>query len=783
VPFVSLSQLQPPRPGAAPGTPPAAPPALVELRVDGMHCAACVSRVEQALGGVPGVSSAVVNLATERAQVRLAPGVPLERLTAALAAAGYGGRVASSPVADDEERRERAAALASLRRRFTVAAALAVPVVALGMFGMLPPLSRVPETVQNWVALVFATPIQFWAGWSFVRGAWGGVRRRVADMDLLIGLGTLTAWTYSAAATLAPAAFHRVGVHPHAYFDTSAMIVVLILLGRLLEARARAGASQALRRLLDLRPRIAHRVEGDDTRDVPLDDVRPGDLLVVKPGEAVPVDGVVLDGRSTVDRSMLTGEPLPVEAGPGERVVGATVNQHGSFRMRAERVGSDSTLMRIVRLVQEAQATKAGVSRLADRIAAVFVPVVVSIAVIAFVLWFDLGPAPALAHALMAGVAVLIIACPCALGLATPTALMVGTGRGAELGVLLRGADALERAERLDVVVFDKTGTLTRGRPSLTDLVPAAGVDEARLLAVAAAVESRSEHPLAAAVAAAAAARGVSVTEPDDVAAVPGRGLVGVLGGRVVLLGSPAHLEENGAPLAAEPALAAAVERLEAAGRTVVGVAEDGRALGVLAVSDTLKPGARETVERLGREGLEVWMITGDQARTAHAVAREAGIAPERVLAQVLPADKSDAVARLQAAGRRVAMVGDGINDAPALARADLGIAMGGGTDIAMEASGMTLVRGDLAAVPLAIALARRTMRVIRQNLFWAFAYNTLGIPVAAGLLYVFLRPGGPIGPVLGWEGTLHPMLASVAMAFSSVSVVTSSLRLKGFGR
>ncbi len=771
--FIPLESLDPATPGAP------ARGDRAHLVIAGMHCASCVSRVEQALAAVPGVGEASVNLATGRAQVSLERAVPAEALVAAVQDAGYGARAVSSPVADDAELAERRAELAALQRRFTVAAVLTLPVVLLGNLGMLPAIERaIPMPIQNWIQLVLATPVQLWAGWPFVRGAWHGIRRRSADMNLLIGLGTLTAYLYSVVVTAIPDVFRAAGVEPHAYFDTAAVIVALILLGRLLEARAKAGASQAMRKLMDLRPRVAHRVADGATLDVALDRVVPGDVLLVRPGERVPVDGVVIDGRSSLDRSMLTGESIPVEAGPGDAVTGGTVNQTGAFRMRAERVGADSMLLQIVRLVQQAQGSKAEVAKLADRVAAVFVPVVISIALAAFVLWFDLGPEPALLRALLAAVAVLIIACPCALGLATPTALMAGTGRGAELGVLLRGADALEAAEKIGAVVFDKTGTLTRGRPEVTDLEPAPGVSPERLLAVAAAIEQRSEHPLAAAVVRAARARGLALAEPDDFAAVPGRGVVAVLEGRAVVLGSPALLAEQGVALGAlDPARA----RLEEAGRTVVAVAAGGELLGLVAVADTLKPDAASAVETLSRMGLEAWMITGDNARTAHAVAREAGIARERVLAEVLPAQKSEAIRELQSRGVRVAMVGDGINDAPALAQADLGIAMGGGTDIAMETGHMTLVRGDLAAVPIAIRLARRTMQVIRQNLFWAFVYNTLGIPVAAGLLFVFLRDGGPVGPVLGWQGTLHPMLASLAMALSSVSVVTSSLRLRGF--
>jgi P-type Cu+ transporter len=763
----------------SPDAPPVGPAAgAVDLQISGMHCASCVARVEQALAAVPGVRAASVNLATERASVALAGPVTAERLAEAVRRAGYGARALSGPGADADAERERETERRSLTRRFAVAAALSVPVILLGHFGALPGLRAVPMSARNWIQLLFAAPIQLWAGWPFVRGSWVALRRRTADMNLLVGVGTLTAYLTSLVATVVPPAVRGAGREAHVYYDTAAVIVTLVLLGRLLESRARARTSRAMRRLLDLRPRTARRVAGNDVEEVPLDRVEPGDVLLVRPGEKVPVDGVVLDGRSSVDASLLTGESLPTEVGPGDRVSGATLNQSGSFRMRAVRVGADSMLMQIVRLVQQAQASKAEVARLADRVAGVFVPVVLSIALAAFVLWFDFGPEPRAAGALLKLVAVLIIACPCALGLATPTALIVGTGRGAELGVLIRGADALESADGIRAVVFDKTGTLTRGQPALTDVRPAAGVGEDRLLAVAASVEQRSEHPLAGAVVRGARERGIALVEPEDFSAVSGQGVVALLSGRAVVVGSAALLAGQGVGLAElEPERA----RLEDEGRTVFTVAENGVALGLLAVADTLKPGAREVVATLERAGLDVWMITGDNTRTARAIAAQAGIAPERVLARVLPGEKSAKVAALQAAGTRVAMVGDGINDAPALAQADLGIAMGGGTDIAMEASGITLVRGDLAGVPVALRLARRTMQVIRQNLFWAFVYNTLGIPVAAGALYLLLREGGPVGPLFGWQGTLHPMFASLAMALSSVSVVTSSLRLRGF--
>ncbi len=757
--------------------PPAAEAEPVQLRIKGMHCASCVSRVEGALAGVPGVSAAVVNLASERASVRGDRRVSVAALEDAVRRAGYEAVLAPPGASGDAERREREAELAALRARLAVAAALTGPIVVLGHFGMLPAIeSRLPMAAQNAIQLALAIPVQFWAGWTFVRGAWLAVRRGVPDMNLLVGLGTLAAFGVSAAGTLAPGALARLGLPPHVYFDTAAVIVTLILLGRLLEARARSGVSRAIRRLMDLRPQVAHRVAGDATLDVPLDAVEPGDALRVLPGEKVPVDGTVLEGRSSVDASLLTGEPLPVEVGPGDAVTGATVNQRGSFLMRAERVGSESRLMQIVRLVERAQASKARVSRLADRIAAVFVPVVIGVAFAAAAAWFFAGPEPRAAHALMTAVAVLIIACPCALGLATPMALIAGTGRGAELGVLIRGAEALEAAERVDAVVFDKTGTLTRGRPEVTDVVAAPGRDERRVLEVAAAVERRSEHPLAGAIVAAAEARSLAIPEPDDVTAEPGRGVIGVLAGQVALVGRPGLLEDYGvseAPLAAERA------RLEAEGRTVAGVAFGGELLGLVAVSDTLKPGAPEAVAALAADGLQVWLLTGDQPRTAAAVAAAAGIPAERVIAGVMPEGKRDTIAELQGRGLRVAMVGDGLNDGPALAQSDLGVAMGGGADLAKETAHLTLVRGDLSGVVAAIRLARRTMRVIRQNLFWAFAYNVVGIPLAAGVLYFALRPGGPVGPVGGWDGTLHPMVASLAMAFSSLSVVTNSLRLR----
>ena len=774
----------------------------LQLSIKGMHCASCVSRVEGAIAGVEGVVEANVNLATERATVRVTKPVEVERLAAAVRDAGYEARAVAGVGDDDEERRERRLELERLERRFWAAAGLSVPVMVFGMFGMFPPLDVVPMRVQNWIQLVFATPVQWWAGWAFVSGVGLAVRRRIADMNLLVGLGTLTAYLFSLAVTLAPDALARAGIAPHTYFDTAVVIVTLILLGRLLESRARAGTSRAMRRLLELRPTIAHRVAvararanpvaggGPDVavlsigglsealEDVALDAVHAGDVLEVRPGEKVPVDGVMLSGRSSIDASLLTGESMPVDVGPGDRVHGGTLNQTGAFRMRAERVGAESMVMQIVRHVQQAQGTKAAIARLADRVAAVFVPIVIGVALAAFAAWMAFGPEPRLGPALQALVAVLIIACPCSLGLATPTALIAGTGRGAELGVLLRGADALEAAEHIDTVVFDKTGTLTRGKAEVTDIVAANAADDEAVMVAAASAGQKSEHPISIAIVRAARMRSLTLKPADDFSALPGRGIVALVAGRAVTLGNAAFQVEQGVALEAH---SADRERLESQGKTVVAVAENGILLGLIALADTLKPDAAATVADLTRAGTAVWMITGDNARTARAIASAAGIDPARVIAEVLPDGKSDRIAALQAQGHRVAMVGDGINDAPALALADLGIAMGGGTDIAMEASHMTLVRSDLAGVPVALALARRTMQVIRQNLFWAFAYNALGIPIAAGVLYLWLHPDGAIGPLWGWDGRLHPMIASAAMALSSVSVVMSSLRLRTF--
>jgi len=735
-----------------------------DLHIGGMHCAACVGRVEGALRGVPGVESASVNLATGRATV--SPGgeaVAEEALIEAVERIGF----EAAPVAaetEDWEREERRREVRDYRRRFVTGAVLGALVLAGSMLEGVLVGAGMPRQGLYLLLLALTLPVQFWCGGPFLSGMARGLRHRAADMNTLIGVGTLSAFGYSAVVALLLPLLERAGFEPSVYFDTAAVIITLILLGRLLEAGARGRTGEAIRRLMDIRAKTARVVRDGEERDLPVEEVLVGDEVLVRPGETVPVDGVLLDGRSSVDESMLTGESIPVDKEAGDEVVGGTLNRMGAFRFRATKVGSETALAQIIRLVQEAQGSKAPIQRLADRVAGVFVPVVLCLAVLTFVLWYVLGPSPAMA--LLSFVSVLIIACPCALGLATPTAIMVATGTGARNGVLVRGGESLETAHRLDTIVLDKTGTLTKGEPELTDLAPVAGWTEEDLLRIAASAERRSEHPLAEAVVRAARDRRLDLAEPGEFEAVAGHGVRAVIDGRRVLVGNRRLLRGEGidpTPLDED------WERSSGEGKTPMAVAVDGEAAGVLAVADTLKEGSAEAVAALREMGLEVVMITGDNERTARAVAGQVGI--DTVLAGVLPGDKAEEVRRLQAEGRRVAMVGDGINDAPALAQADVGVAIGTGTDVAMEASDITLVRGDLRGVLTALHLSRRTMRIIRQNLFWAFAYNSAGIPVAAGILY----------PLTGW--LLSPILASAAMAASSVSVVSNSLRLRRLKR
>jgi Cu+-exporting ATPase len=743
----------------------------VDLPVVGMHCAACAARIEGVLGQTRGVSKAAVNFATGRATVEYDPvATAPAALRDAVRGAGYDVVLPSGSEpgqAADAEEAVREADLRRTRLRFAAAAALTTPVAVLAMAGHLIP-SLAPALDfpgRSWVELALTTPVLFWAGREFFTGAWAAARHRAADMNTLVALGTLSAYLYSAAATAAPSWLSAAGHAGHGgaaagvYYEVAAVIVTLVLLGRLLEARARNRAGGAIRALVGLSPKTARVERGGVEADVPVAEVRVGDVVRVRPGEKVPVDGTVLDGTSAVDESMLTGEPLPVVKAPGDAVVGATVNTTGSFRLTATRVGADTVLQQIVRLVREAQGSKAPVQKLADAVAGYFVPAVLCLAVLTFVAWFDLAPAETrLTSALLAFVSVLIIACPCALGLATPTAVLVGTGRGAQAGILIKGGEPLEAAGRLTTVVLDKTGTVTEGKPAVTDVAPV-GLPADELVRLTAAAEAGSEHPLARAVAAAARERGLSVPRAESFEAVPGHGLVATVEGRRVLVGNARHLAARGVAFDA-----ASAENAVRAGRTTLLVAVDGAYAGLLAVSDPVKPTSRAAVARLHALGLEVVLLTGDNRGAAEAVAEEVGI--DRVVAEVLPEGKAAEVRRLRAAGKVVAMVGDGINDAPALAAADVGIAMGTGTDVAIEAADVTLVKGDLPGVAAAVTLSRATMRTVRQNLVFAFAYNVLGIPVAAGALY----------PLTGW--LLSPVLASVAMALSSVSVVTNALRL-----
>jgi Cu+-exporting ATPase len=639
-----------------------------------------------------------------------------------------------------------------------VGAALSVPVVIGGMHHVFP---WAPAWLRDpWVLLALATPVQFWVGASYHRDFLRDLRHRSASMATLVSIGTSAAYLFSLAVTLWPEAFAGAGAMT--YYETSAVVITLVVLGRWLEARARGRTSEAIRRLLSLAPRTARVVRDGVEREIPTGEIAVGDLIRIRPGERVPVDGLVVEGVSAVDESMLTGESLPAEKAPGAAVAAGTVNRTGSFVFQATRVGSETTLARIVRLVQEAQGSRAPIQRLADRVAAVFVPVVLVIAAATFAVWLAVGPQPRLAMALTTAVAVLVIACPCAMGLATPTAIMVGTGRGAEHGILIRSAAALELLHRVDTVVFDKTGTLTVGRPEVTDVVAAGGVGEDDALALAAAAEQGSEHPLGEAIVRAAKERGLAMPPVSEFATVPGQGVDAMAPEGRVLLGNRRLMETRGIDASALAVRAAA---LEAEGKTVMHLAFGGRLLAVVAAADVLKPEASATVARLRGRGLGVVMLTGDNRRTAEAVARRAGI--DRVSAEVLPEAKAAEVRRLREAGAIVAMVGDGINDAPALAEASVGLAMGSGTDVAIDAADVTLMRGDLRGVPAAIDLSRRTMRIVKENLAWAFGYNVVLIPVAAGVLY-------PVGGVL-----LSPILAGAAMAFSSVSVVLNSLRLK----
>ena len=739
----------------------------VVLPITGMTCANCVATVERTLSKTAGVEAASVNYASERATVRFAPGtVTLEEMATAVERAGYGVILADEGELEDVEAIARAAEIRSQERKFLTGVAFAGPLFVLSMardFGLLGPWAHEPWV--NWLMFALATPVQFYVGWDYYVGAWKSLRNGAANMDVLVALGSSVAYVYSIVAAAA-LSMGSAAVGEHVYFETAALIITLIKLGKLLEVRAKGETGTAIRELMDLRPATARRIRDGVEQDVAVDEVVVGDELIVRPGDRLPVDGLVLEGRSAVDESMLTGESLPVEKQEGDEVVGGTVNKTGAFRMRATRVGADTALAQVVRMVRDAQGSKAPIQRLADRVASVFVPVVIVLAAGTFLVWWLIVGAGA-TPALIRMVAVLVIACPCALGLATPTAVMAGTGRAAKRGVLFRTSEALERARGLSVVVLDKTGTVTRGQPAVFEIVTRS-FSESELLVLAASAELRSEHPLGQAIVDEASARSLSTIAPTLFEAVPGHGVEATVDGRSVTVGTSALSEARGVDVSGWSSEA---ERIESEARTPLWVSVDGEVVGIVGVADSVKDGSAEAVRDLRDQGLRVVMVTGDNASVAASIAAEVGI--EEVRAGVLPGEKADIIRELQAGGSvSVAMVGDGINDAPALAQADVGIAIGTGTDVAMESADVVLMRGDLRAVPEALALSRRTMKTIEQNLFWAFFYNIVLIPIAAGALFSFT--GLPM-----MLRSLHPILAALAMAFSSVTVVANSLRLR----
>jgi len=757
------------------------------LNIGGMTCSACVSHIENALREVPGVAEANVNLGVEGATVEFIPGmVELSDLQAAVEGAGY--RVEGFNDSGDQERElerlSKMKEIRELRNRLMFAGAGAI-LLFLGTFDVFPWVSNLMgRNYYPFLLWVLATPVQFWAGSNFYTSGLGALKHGTSNMHTLIALGTTVAYAYSVTVVLldafSPGVLADNGIEAKVYFDTAAIIVALILLGRFLEAGARGRTSEAIRRLIGLRPTSARVLRDGNEIDIPVDQVIIGDTVMVRPGEKIPVDGLVTDGYSAVDESMLTGESMPVEKVPGDKIFGATINSNGALYFEATQVGGETVLAQIIGLVEEAQGSKAPIQRLADQVASYFVPAVIIASLAAFAFWMLLGPAPVLTFSTLVLVSVLIIACPCALGLATPTAIIVGTGKGAELGVLIKQAEALEIAHKVDTVVLDKTGTLTTGKPVVTDLIVSdeSGSSEQDLLFLAASAERGSEHPLGEAIVMEAQARGLTLEPVFAFEAIPGRGISAQVDGRSVRFGNLALMEDSGVLV---NGLSEQASALAAQGKTPMFLASDGRAVGLIAVADTVKPEASEGLARLRRMGLEVVMLTGDNVQTAHAIAGQLGV--ERVEAEVLPQDKAAVIKRLQAEGRVVAMVGDGINDAPALIQADVGLAMASGTDVAMESADITLMRSDVNGVATALELSRQTIRTIKQNLFWAFFYNVMLIPVAAGVLYpVFQGLGGVPGGLeffFGEQGFLNPALAALAMAFSSVTVVANSLRLR----
>ncbi len=750
---------------------------VADFAVQGMTCAACVRRIEKAVRAVPGVQEATVNLVTQRASIRFDPAATnAGALAGAVEKAGYSvveeptaatSVAASAPsradlLAEAEEREQR-----SIRRDFLLSAVFTVPLLVIAMsHGTIP---GTEGTLGRWLQFALATPVVLGPGRRFLRLAWMALRHRTADMNTLVSIGVLAAWGYSIVALAIPRVFPHAehGVVPHLYFEAAAAVVSFVLLGRFLETRARRRLSDAVRGLVALVPKTARRVGEDEIeKDVPVESLIVGDLVLVRPGERIPMDGEVVRGTSAVDESMLTGESLPVDKREGVLVFGGTLNQSGALTFRVTRVGSDTALARIVEAVEQAQGSRAPIARLADIVSAYFVPIVLGLATVTLIVWYAASPATGIAVAVERFVAVLVLACPCALGLATPAAVAVGTGRGAELGILVKGGAVLEAASRIDTVLLDKTGTVTEGKPTLTDVIDTSGRGELAMLALVGAVERQSEHPVAQAIVQGAVARGAQLPDAANFVMEAGAGVAGTVDGTSVRIGTSAWLVAAGI---ATSTLDAAADELAARGRTPSFVAIGGELAGIVAIADRPTAEARIAIAELKAMGIDVAMVTGDRTGTARAVAAELGI--DRVFAEVRPEDKARIVTEERAKGRTVAMVGDGINDAPALARAHVGIAIGTGTDIAVAAADIALLRGGISSLPTALKLSRSTLRTIRQNLFWAFIYNVIGIPIAAGALY----------PFTGW--LLSPVIAGAAMSLSSVSVLANSLRLRRFGR
>jgi Cu+-exporting ATPase len=748
------------------------PVSKISIPIKGMTCASCVKRVQDALSSLNGVISESVNFASEQASVEYIPAIASIRdFKKVVRDAGY-DIVAVTEGEDvvEKEKRERESEFRKLKFKLIAGALLTAPLFLIAFSDMtgISLITQLTAQTNFLIQMVFATPVQFWVGRQFYTGAIAAARHRTTNMNTLIAVGTSAAYVYSVIATFFPSVFEIKGYSAHVYYDTAATIIVLILLGRFFEARARGKTSEAVKKLMGLQAKTARIVRAGAEVDIPIEELEIGDIVVVRPGEKVPVDGIVKDGYSSVDESMISGESIPVEKRAGDDVTGSTINKTGSFKFEAVRIGRDTMLSHIINMVQEAQGSKPPIARLADKIASVFVPAVIVIASLTFIIWFLFGPEPSFTYAMLNFIAVLIIACPCALGLATPTSIMVGTGKGAENGILIRSGEALETAHKVSAVVLDKTGTITKGEPEVTDIIAVSGqrsaVSEKEILELAASAEKGSEHPLGEAIVNKAKERGTGLKDPEDFQAVPGLGIKARIDGKNICLGNSNFMKDNNITI---DELVSEAEQLSGEGKTSMFVASDGKVIGIIAVADTLKANSIDMVKALHKLGIEVVMITGDNKRTAEAIARKAGI--KRVLAEVLPEDKSNNIRLLQGEGKTVAMVGDGINDAPALAQADVGIAIGTGADIAMEASDITLISGDVKGIVTAIALSKATIKNIRQNLFWAFAYNIILIPVAAGALF-------PFSGIL-----LNPMLAALAMGLSSVTVVTNALRLRRF--